>query len=70
MDIYDKASLLEEGFRDDALARARQQTAQSISLRHCADCGAEIPPARRQAVAGCTRCTECQSAFESYLKRV
>jgi len=32
------------------------------SLTHCADCGAEIPEARRNAIPGVRLCIPCQEA--------
>ena len=46
----------------DELARmkARRQPVGE-SLTHCADCGEEIPEARRTALPGVKLCIECQS---------
>ena len=46
---------------DDAVARARRALPAGESLRHCEECGDEIPEARRQAVPGVRRCIACQS---------
>lgn len=61
---------------NDAVARAKQQLPSGASLTHCEECGAEIPEARRQAMAGVRLCIECQSeldqhaqAFSSYNRR-
>lgn len=45
----------------DELARmkARRQPVGE-SLTHCADCGEEIPPARRTALPGVKLCIDCQ----------
>lgn len=40
----------------------RQQVAPTLEI--CVDCENEIPPARREAQKGCTRCAECQTLFE------
>lgn len=36
----------------------------AVSATHCCDCGEEIPEQRREAVAGCQRCADCQGEFE------
>jgi len=46
---------------DDAVARARSQLPQGESLSHCAECGAPIAQARREAVKGVRLCLACQS---------
>lgn len=46
----------------DAISRAKSRLAQGPGLTHCADCGAEIPPARRAAVPGVRLCLPCQTA--------
>jgi phage/conjugal plasmid C-4 type zinc finger TraR family protein len=50
------------------LHNQRQRTAAldsgSPSAIECADCGEDIPDERREAVAGCTRCVDCQTKFE------
>ena len=45
---------------DDAVARARRQLPEGDSLRHCEECGCEIPEARRKAVPGVRLCVQCQ----------
>jgi phage/conjugal plasmid C-4 type zinc finger TraR family protein len=44
----------------DAIKRARSQLPQGPSLANCAECGSEIPPARRAAIAGVRLCLACQ----------
>jgi len=44
----------------DAIARARSQLPTGPSLAHCADCGNEIPEARRAAIPGVQLCIVCQ----------
>jgi phage/conjugal plasmid C-4 type zinc finger TraR family protein len=44
----------------DAIDRAKSRLPQGPSLTHCAECGAEIPEARRAAVAGVRLCLPCQ----------
>ena len=46
---------------EDALERIRGQLPEGESLRHCEECGEEIPQARRDAVAGVRLCVACQS---------
>ncbi|HYQ38050.1 MAG TPA: DksA/TraR family C4-type zinc finger protein [Pseudomonas sp.] len=60
----------------DAIARARSQLPRGESLRHCEECDAPIPEARRQAVPGVRLCLACQaehdkqqSAFSGYNRR-
>ncbi len=47
---------------NDAVKRARNQLPTGDSLTHCEACDAEIPPARRQAIAGVRLCVKCQEA--------
>jgi phage/conjugal plasmid C-4 type zinc finger TraR family protein len=44
----------------DAIERAKAQLPQGPSLSVCAECGAEIPPARREAIPGVRLCLACQ----------
>lgn len=46
---------------EDAVQRARSRLGQGESLRHCEECDARIPEARRQAVQGVRLCIKCQS---------
>ncbi len=45
---------------EDAVSRARQQATRGESLRHCEDCEAPIPEARRAALPGVRCCITCQ----------
>jgi len=45
---------------ENAIARVRAGLSTRPSLSHCSDCGEEIPEARRKAIAGVTRCIDCQ----------
>ena len=45
---------------EDAIQRARSQLPSGESLRHCEECAAPIPEARRQAVPGVRLCITCQ----------
>ena len=49
----------------DAIRRARDELPSGPSLAHCAECGEEIPPARRAAVPGVRLCLRCQSRREN-----
>jgi phage/conjugal plasmid C-4 type zinc finger TraR family protein len=46
----------------DGIRRAKAQLAQGPGLSHCAECGDEIPEARRAAIAGVRLCLNCQEA--------
>ena len=48
----------------DGVSRAQSRLPQGPSLTHCADCGAEIPEARRNAIAGVRLCVRCQEASD------
>lgn len=49
---------------DDAVNRARNALPRGESLKHCEDCGADIPAARRRAIPGVRRCVGCQGEFD------
>ena len=49
---------------EDAVERARSQLPKGESLRNCAECDAEIPQARREAIPGVRLCVECQSEVD------
>jgi len=44
----------------DAIARVQSRLPQGPSATHCDHCGAEIPQARREAIAGVRLCVACQ----------
>ena len=46
----------------DAIKRAKSQLPNGPSLESCAECGARIPEARRDAVPGVRLCLACQEA--------
>jgi len=48
----------------DGILRARSRLPRGPSLRSCADCGAEIPEARRKAIPGVRLCIACQDATD------
>jgi phage/conjugal plasmid C-4 type zinc finger TraR family protein len=49
----------------DAVERVRSQLPQGPALTHCAECGAPIPEARRQALPGVRLCLICQQAADA-----
>jgi phage/conjugal plasmid C-4 type zinc finger TraR family protein len=60
----------------DAIQRVRSRAPKGPSLKHCEDCDAPIPEARRKAVPGVRLCVACQSerdeqerAFSGYNRR-
>lgn len=60
----------------DAVERAKSLLPNGPGLTHCADCGAEIPEARRKAIPGVRLCIPCQeaedkdrAAFSGYNRR-
>jgi len=48
----------------DAISRVQSQMPQGQSLSHCAECGAEIPAARREAIRGVRLCVACQAEHD------
>ena len=46
----------------DAIKRAKSQLPSGASLESCAECGAKIPEARREAIPGVRLCLACQDA--------
>lgn len=48
----------------DAVELARSRLPRGESLRHCEECGAEIPQPRRTAIPGVRLCITCQSELE------
>ena len=55
---------------DDAVKRARSELPHGESLRHCEECGAGIPDARREAVPGVRLCITCQDERDKHRKAV
>ncbi|MEE4329581.1 MAG: DksA/TraR family C4-type zinc finger protein [Wenzhouxiangella sp.] len=45
----------------DGVARARAALGKGESRHECAECGNEIPEARRRAVPGVRLCIDCQA---------
>jgi phage/conjugal plasmid C-4 type zinc finger TraR family protein len=52
----------------DAISLAQSRLPQGPALSHCADCGAEIPQARRDAVPGVRLCLSCQDTHDHALR--
>ncbi len=48
----------------DGIKRAQSRLPQGPSLSHCAECGAQIPEARRAAIPGVRLCIACQEAHD------
>ena len=53
----------------DAIDRAKSRLPQGASLTHCAECGAEIPQARQEAIPGVRLCVSCQEGEDRELER-
>jgi phage/conjugal plasmid C-4 type zinc finger TraR family protein len=51
---------------EDAIERARARLPKGPSLTNCADCGFEIPAARREALPGVRFCVGCQAARDAH----
>jgi phage/conjugal plasmid C-4 type zinc finger TraR family protein len=51
----------------DAISLAKSRLPQGPSLSHCAECGSEIPQARRDAVPGVRLCLSCQDSQDREL---
>ena len=54
----------------DGINRAKSRLPQGPSLTHCAECGSEIPEARRLAVPGVRLCVSCQDAEDRETAKV
>ncbi len=48
----------------DAISRAKSRLAEGPGLTHCAECGSDIPEARRAAVPGVRLCLRCQTGAD------
>jgi phage/conjugal plasmid C-4 type zinc finger TraR family protein len=48
----------------DAIQRAKSQLSAGPSLESCAECGAKIPEARREAIPGVRLCLACQEVAD------
>ncbi|AYL51280.1 TraR/DksA family transcriptional regulator [Citrobacter freundii] len=62
-EIIDQANELAQQRIDMAIA-AHRIDRNAVSAEHCAECGEDIPAARRAAVPGCQTCAECQGVIE------
>jgi phage/conjugal plasmid C-4 type zinc finger TraR family protein len=49
----------------DAVMRARSDLPSGEAAKICAECGEEIPEARRRALPGVKVCVACQSACDA-----
>ena len=71
MDVFDRATEIEEAQREDALQAQRRRAGLAgktadDSAHECGMCGDSIPELRRQAVPGVQMCVECQGAIEKH----
>lgn len=66
MDVFDRASVVEEATREAAIAAHLAQARQlvGVSAAHCEDCGTVIPEARRLALPGVLLRVDCKSVHE------
>jgi phage/conjugal plasmid C-4 type zinc finger TraR family protein len=48
----------------DAIKRAKSRLPTGPSLESCAECGAKIPEARREAIPGVRLCVACQEVAD------
>jgi phage/conjugal plasmid C-4 type zinc finger TraR family protein len=48
----------------DGIKRAQSRLPKGPSATHCAECGTEIPEARRNALPGTRLCVNCQDALD------
>jgi phage/conjugal plasmid C-4 type zinc finger TraR family protein len=48
----------------DGISRAQNRLPQGPGLARCAECGSEIPQARRNAVPGVRLCLACQQEHD------
>lgn len=54
----------------DAVEKARSRLPRGESLRHCEECDAAIPQARRDAVPGVRLCVRCQQLQDEEDRRL
>lgn len=66
MDVFDRATVVEEAHREAAIAAhlAQAKRPNQTSASHCEDCSVEIPEQRRLILPGVMLCVECQSIHE------
>jgi len=48
----------------DGVSRAQSRLPQGPGLAHCAECGVDIPQARRDAIPGVRLCLACQEGHD------
>jgi phage/conjugal plasmid C-4 type zinc finger TraR family protein len=48
----------------DGVSRAQNRLPSGPGQSHCAECGGEIPLARREAIAGVRLCVTCQQSHD------
>lgn len=53
----------------DALRDHRRMQNFGVGLNRCEECGDDIPEARRRLMPTATRCTSCQTDFETNSRR-
>lgn len=53
---------------EDEIERVRRNLPKGESLRECAECGEEIPQARREALPGVRLCLACQLELDKEQK--
>jgi phage/conjugal plasmid C-4 type zinc finger TraR family protein len=56
---------IEASIADELKRLQARRTPRGESLTHCAECGEEIPEARRLAIPGVKLCVECMSSRDS-----
>ena len=49
----------------DGVSQARDRLPQGESLKNCANCNNDIPPARREAIPGVRLCISCQEIADN-----
>lgn len=64
MDNADRAQIIIDQHRDNALARTRAHNPKTQGQTNCADCSDTIPKARRLAHPSAIRCIDCQQHYE------
>lgn len=71
MDVFDRASEVEEANREAAIAAHLAQVPKpaGTSALHCEACGTEIPEGRRLALPGVLLCIDCQSIHEELARK-
>lgn len=67
MDAADISAKREE--QEAAHRNANRVIYRGVSRRDCIDCDEPIPEGRRQAIAGCKRCTSCQQDHDCRNRR-